>query len=101
MDKYCKGEKIRKDSVNDDLESFFQDLRLGQETDEFVQNYYFPKLTKEEMELVERKDISYLETFDSLNPDVAKAEMKLSESDSKFVYGWCRRRTFTIENKSS
>ena len=98
MDKYCKGEKIRKDSVNDDLESFFEDLQLGNETDEFVQNYYFPKLTKEEMELVARKDISYLGTFDSLNPDVPEAEMKLSESDSKFVYGWCRRRTFTIEN---
>ena len=46
------------------------------------------------MKLVERQDISYLETFDSANPDVAEVEMKLSESDSKFVRGWGWRRTF-------
>ena len=53
------------------------------------------------MKLVERKDISYLDTFNVLNPDVPEAEMKLSESDSKFVSGFGWRRTFTIENKSS
>ena len=46
------------------------------------------------MKLVERQDISYLETFDSANPDVAEVEMKLSESDSKFVHGWGWRSTF-------
>ena len=27
MEKYCKGEETRKDSVNDDFESLFEDLR--------------------------------------------------------------------------
>ena len=100
MEKYCKGEEDMKDSVNDDLESFFDDLRLGKKPDEYVENYFLPKLTEEEIELVERKDISYLRTFRLSVPDVREAQMKLSESDSKFVRGYGYRRTFTIENTS-
>jgi len=100
MENYYKGEKYEKTSVNDDLESFFEDLRLGKEPNEYVKTYFLPKLTEEEMALVERKDPIYLGTFQTSfqNPDVKEAEMTLSESNSKFVYGWGRRRTFTIEN---
>ena len=64
MEKYCKGEdREREDSVNDDLESFLEDLRLGKETDDEVWTYFLPKLTEEELELVERKDASYLQAF--------------------------------------
>ena len=101
MEKYCKGFRDVKDSVYDDIESFFEDLRLGNEPDEDVSTYFLPGLTNEEMELVERKDSSYLQTFFvgfmNKNPDVEEAEMKLSESKLKFVRGWCNRRTFTIE----
>ena len=100
MEKYSKGEDFVKDSVNDDLESFFEELRLGKEPNKRVITYYLPKLEEEEMELVETKDTNYLQTFDFPNPDVPDAEMKLSESDSKFVRGWCSRTTFTIENPS-
>ena len=86
----------RKGSVNDDLESFLEDLRLGEEPDEAVSTYYFPKLTEAELELVERKDKSYLRTFLKRNPQVTKSEMMLSETDSQFVYGLSRRKTFTI-----
>ena len=91
-------------SVNDDLESFFEDLRLGKEPDEKVYTYFLPKLTEEEMELVEQKETNYLKTFSEGflggNPDVPEAEMLLSESDSKFLKGFGYRRTFTIENSS-
>ena len=102
MDKYCKGEEDwGKYSVNDDLESLFGDLRLGKEPNEWVNTYFLPKLTEEEMELVKRKDTTYFETFDyKKNPDVEEVEMMLSESDSKFIDGWGRRHTFTIENSS-
>ena len=101
MEKYCKGEEWRKDSVNDDLESLFEDLRLGKEPDEQRWSYFLPKLTEEEMELVETKDTTYLQTFwHGENADVGKAEMKLSESDSKFVQGLGGRQTFTIKNSS-
>ena len=102
MEKYTKGEyDDRKDSVNYDLESFLEDLRLGKEPDEKVYTYFLPKLTEEEMELVEQKDTNYFQTFFwSWNPDVPEAEMLLSESDSKFVRGGGYRRTFKIENSS-
>ena len=62
-------------------------------------------MTEEELELVEREDTSYFGTYIKgaygKNPDVEEAEMKLSESDSKFAFGYGRRRTFTIENPSS
>ena len=88
-DKYCKGEELEEVSVHDDLESLFEDLRLGREVlDDTYHTYFLPELTTKEMELVDRQDQSYLKTFDSANPDVPEAEMKLSESDSKFVHGW-------------
>ena len=103
MESYCKGEKYEKDSVNDDLESLFENIRLGKEPDEDVETYFLPKLTEEELELVERRDTSYFQTFtdwvfDEENPDVDETEMMLSESDSKYVYGLSTRRTFVIEN---
>ena len=95
MESYCKGEKSQKDSVNDDLESFLENIRLGKEPDEKVQTYFLPKLTEEELELVETEDITYFKTL-SYPIDVEKTEMMLSESDSKFVYESGSRKTFTI-----
>ena len=101
MESYCKGEKDEKDSVNDDLESLFENIRLGKEPDEHVNTYFLPKLTEEELELIERRDTSYFHTFTvSWNPDVDKFEMMLSESESKYVKGESRRRTFVLKNLS-
>ena len=101
MESYCKGEEFEKDSVNDDLESLFENIRLGKEPDECVWTYFLPKLTEEELKLVERRDTSYLQTFlHSLNADVNETEMMLSESDSKYIYEFSYRRTFIIENSS-
>ena len=58
-------------------------------------------MTEEELELVERRDTTYLQTFwnDNLaNED--EAEMMIYESDSKYVRGWSDRRTFVIKNSS-
>ena len=101
MESYCKGEKDDKDSVNDDLESLFENIRLGKEPDEDVDTYFLPKLTEEELELVERRDTSYFQTFALTNPDVDETEMMLSESDSKYVRGCSSRKTFVIENSSN
>ena len=69
--------------------------------DEYVWTYFLPKLTEEELKLVERRDTSYLETFGLSNPDVDETEMMLSESDSKYVHGDSYRKTFVIENSSN
>ena len=111
MESYCKGKEEQKDSVNDDLESLFENIRLGKEPKyqgmstevpryEFVETYFLPKLTEEELEWVERRDTSYLETFAGSDPDVGKSEMMQSESDSKYVRGESQRRTFVIETSS-
>ena len=100
MESYCKGEWGFKHSVNDDLESLFENIRLGKEPDDCVWTYFLPKLTEEELELVERRDTSYLQTFWTSNPDVDETEMMLSESDSKYVRGVSERKTFVIENSS-
>ena len=100
MENYCKGKKFQKDSVNDDLEKLFEDIQLGKKPDDNLGIYYLPKLTKEELDLVERKDEDFMNTFGlGMNADVDKAEMMLSESDSKFVWGWGQRKTFTIKNR--
>ena len=105
MEKYYKGEEGMKDSVNDDLESFFDDLRFGKEPVEYVETYFLPKLTEEEIKLAEQRvfrdklftNYCYLDSPDS---DAREAQIKHSESDSKFVRGFCYRRTFTFENLS-
>ena len=96
MESYCNGEDSeRKDSVNDDLESLFENIRLDKELDEGVPTYFLPKLTGKELELVERRDTSYLQTFSWVDfADVHEAEMKLSESDSKYVKVEAYRRTY-------
>ena len=101
MESFYKGEKRLKDSVNDDLESLFENIRVGKEPDEFVVTYFLPKLTEEELELVERRDTSYFQTFRLGNvADVGKTAMMLSESDSKYVNGQSWRTTFVIKNSS-
>ena len=98
MESYCKGKEDQKDSVNDDLESLFENIRLGKEPNERVWTYFLPKLTKEELVLVARTDTSFFQSFWSSNPDVDETEMILSESDSKYVRGESWRKTFAIEN---
>ena len=96
MEKFCKGEKDEKDSVNDDLESFIEDLRLGKERNQVIFSYFLPKLTENEMELAERRDPYYRKNFVDLFyfPDLP------SESDSKFAEGYGYRKTFVIKNLS-
>ena len=101
MESYCKGETYLKDSVNDDLESLFENIGLGKKPNEEVKTYFLPKLTEEELELVERRDTSYLQTFSwEDDADVDETEMMLSESDSKYVDVLCTRKTYVIENSS-
>ena len=102
MDSYYKRKEPETDSVNEDIDSFFEDLLLGKEPDERAVTYFLPKLTEKELELVERNDLSYLETFlPGRKVDVEKAEMNLSKSDSKFVKCFALRETFTVETSSS
>ena len=102
--KYTKGE-AHKESANDELESFFENLRTGENVF-LVQavTFLLPKLTEKEMQFIESKNNEHLKTYHDfclgLNPDVKKEDMLKSESNSKFVYCLCLRRTepFDVES---
>ena len=85
-------------SLNDNLESFFDKMKLGQVTNETALNFWFPKLTEREMRLVELKDKNHMSSYAATDDqkDVSEAEMKLSDSKSKFVYVYCTRITFVL-----
>ena len=102
MENFTLGKEDQIESVNDDLDSMFEDIRLKKEPSESNWTYFLPKLTQEELKLVATKDPNYFKTFqkaklDPNYPDVIEAELKLSESKSKFVEGNCERETFTLE----
>ena len=99
---YYNGKNYQKDSVNDDLESFFDEIRLGnlfrigslfqEEPKEEISTYFLPTLTEEELELVERRDNSYTETFFS--------RLHFFVRDSNNLEAFCFRKTYKIENSS-
>ena len=101
MEDTCLGKNkvngnLRKESINDDIESVYESLQLGEKPEPFAFTYCLPKLTQRELELIETKDEDYLQTFRFYNPDVNEKEMKLSESKSKYIQVLCQRRTYTI-----
>ena len=92
-------------SINDDLERFFINLQNQEEvTDELVQSFFTPKLTNEELKLVQEGNEEHLNTYSDYevygkNPDVNVEEMKKSNSKSKYVHVHCRRKTFSLKNE--
>ena len=88
------------ESVQDDLETFFEKLKIGKEEREDIATYFLPKLTHEEMELVEMKDQEHLHEyvwhFVERPVDVDAEEFEKSESDSKYVRAKCVRYTFLL-----
>ena len=88
-------------SVHDDLDNFLEKLQNDKfkykhenRNEKCVQSYYFPKLTNEEEDLVESRDISFMARFYRNREIFAK-------SSAMFVKGYCYRRTFQIDNSSS
>jgi len=94
---------IYEGSINDELEKFLIDLRNQEKIRklfvvklEVSQSYFTPKLTIEEMKLVQDRNEEYLKTFMSSDPDVHVEEMKRSDSKSKFVHASCFRITMLL-----
>ena len=83
-------------SVNDDLDIFLTNLSNTKEIKgEWAGSFFTPKLTNEELKLVEVKNEDHLKTYMAhsagLNPDVHPEEMKKSDSKSKYVHVKCCR----------
>ena len=88
------------ESVQEDLESFFEKLKIGKEEREDIATYFLPKLTNKEMQLVEMKDQNHLQEyvwhFIGRPVDVDAEEFEESESNSKYVRAKCVRYTFLL-----
>ena len=96
--KYYKG------SINDDLESFLNNLQeissLEEIKKEVVRSFFLPKLTEKELKLVEEKDNNLMSTlFENIfgEADVDENEMKKSDSKDKYLHGCCFRQTRVLE----
>ena len=94
-------------SINDDLESFFNNLQnFNDLKEEEVISFFLPKLTQDELKLVEKQDKTHLNTYSNQingrNPDVDEEEMKKSDSKDKYLLAECHRWTIhlTIESTS-
>ena len=73
---FCNGKEERKKSVNDDLDSFFEDLCLGKNQDKIVETYYLPLLTEEELDLIEQNNYEFMNLrYNSKWPKTAVTEI--------------------------
>ena len=82
-------------SINDDLDLFINNLQNSNEIrDETVWSFFLPKLTEEELELVEEKNYEHMMSYGyELDADVGIEEMKQSDSTDKYVHCECVRIT--------
>ena len=92
-------------SIHDDLEIFFENLQNQTEIqNEKVTSFFLPKLTEDELKLVEEKNerhlASYWEHYLGLDADVDADEMKRSDSASKYVHVVCVRHTFHLAKRT-
>ena len=101
-----EGQKV---SINDDLEMFLKKILNSKEMmmmmwelsgAPLVGSFCTPKLTKEELKLVEVRNKDHMETYsvhlDGSNPDVEPEEMKKSDSKAKFVHVVCYRNSNSL-----
>ena len=99
--KECEG------SINDDLERFFINLQNQKELkeDEYGNSFFTPKLTNEDLKLVQEGNKEHLKTYfafyDGKNPDVDVEEMNKSDSKSKYVHAMCCRLTIPLTLKTT
>ena len=87
-------------SIYEDLDSFIDNFQNSNEVvDEEVWSFFLPKLTKEELKLVEEKNEEHLRTYSlEIYADVGVKEMEKSDSKDKYVHSVCLRQTVHLLN---
>ena len=96
--KNVQGWKDYEGSINDDLETFFANHKISNGIkQEIVRSFFTPKLTPDELKLVEEKNKQYMYTFIyGFDADIDSEEMKKTQSKNKFVHAKCTRRTICL-----
>ena len=85
---------------------FFINLQKQNEVkNEFVLSFFTPKLTNEELKLVQEGNEEHLKTYFDYhagkNPDIDVEDMKKSDSKAKYVHGACWRITIPLTLETS
>ena len=103
---HCKGKYEDKNSIHDDLDSFFERLCLGEEPNETARTYFFPKLSEKEMQLFEAEDPDFLLTlenpydFERLETEIFHYHFRNTydgyDKSLEYIRGICTRKTFLI-----
>ena len=88
--------KLYEGSINDDLDKFVTNLENAHVEEESIWSFFTPKLSKEELNLVQVGDKKHLKTYWKKKPDVDSKEMKKSDSKDKYVKVECRRATMLL-----
>ena len=89
-------------SVNEDLELFLMELvqNHGLTKSQVSNSFFTPKLSQEELDLVEQGNIDYLNSFydfgNGFDPDVDPEEMLKSDSKNKYLHANCWRKTVRL-----
>lgn len=109
VEDHFKGKYQDEKSIHDDLDSFFERLCLGEEPNETVRTYFFPKLSEKETNLFETKDEEFMRTLANQydlerigNEQDIELAHSWSEFDNTYESKWeyikslCSRRTFLI-----
>ena len=105
VEDHCKGNYEDKNSIHDDLDLFFERLRLGEEPNEKTRTYFFPKLSEKEIKFFEAENQDFVNIntvydlpFDSF-PIRNQIMLKSSkESKPEYLKCECSRQTFIIHN---
>jgi len=113
VEDHRKGKYEDKNSIHDDLDSFFERLCLGEEPNEKTRTYFFPKLSEKEMELFQAQDRDFINTlYDYSSADPYPAEsfpILISNTLDRFgngneielAHSWTELYKTTTENLES
>lgn len=90
-------------SINDDLDSLFHKFNDEEEIKkEVVPSFCTPKLTKEELKLVEENNFDHMETYwFGQRADIDVEEMAKSDSKDKYIHSRCRRTMIQLTLETS
>ena len=102
VEDHCKGKYREKNSINDDLDSFYERVCLGDLPNEKTRTYFFPKLSEYEAKLFEAKDEEFLQTLaDPYDLFGISLEMEIGNGNKiepEYIKCECSRQTFLICN---